>query len=375
MRSAWRSMRPGPRALLAAAALVVVVNVVVAGVTTVTGGSGPGGPTSSSYATGHDGLGAFAELLARRGHPVQRLRVSLARAALDPAATLVLADPRGVMPGESRALGRFLEAGGRLVAGGATSAPALRDLAGGGPEWDDATVRSARPLVPVAEVAGVATVEAAGTGAWAATGGFLPVLGGPEGVVAAVAHVGQGRAVALADVSPLHSRLLARADNAALGLGLVGEPGRPVTFSEAHHGYGRGTGLAALPSRWRWAFAGALVAALGWMWSRGRPFGPPDEVDRADPPARRAYADAMAAALARTGHPDAVVSPLRERARGRLAQRGGLPRDAPDDALRRVATDLGLAGEEVDALFRPCHGEREVVALGRAAARVLERGP
>ncbi len=79
----WRSMRPGPRALTAAVLLVIALNVLVGAVTVVTGGTGRGGPTSSSYATADDGLAAYAELLARRGHPVERLRVSLDRAALE----------------------------------------------------------------------------------------------------------------------------------------------------------------------------------------------------------------------------------------------------------------------------------------------------
>src|SRR6185295_14690682 len=39
----------------------------------VTGGT-PGGPRSSSYATGRSGLGAYAELLGKAGHPVSRSR-------------------------------------------------------------------------------------------------------------------------------------------------------------------------------------------------------------------------------------------------------------------------------------------------------------
>lgn len=367
---AWRSLRPGPRTLVGAIVVVIGLNLLVEGVEVVTGGSEPGGPTSSSYATGPDGLAAFAQLLVRRGHPVQQLRMSLDRAGLDPSLTLVVADPRGVTEAELGALAGFVAAGGRLVAAGSSAAPLLAGLPGGGPEWEDADVRTARPLVPAAEVAGVATVEAAGTGAWGRAGATLPVLGGTDGVLVTVAAVGQGRIVALADASPLQNRLLARADNAALAVAAVGEEGRTVAFAEAQHGYGRGSGVGAVPSRWRWAAAGGLLAALVWMWSRSRRLGPPDDIERSQPPPRRAYVDAMAGALARTRQPDVVVAPLRDRARRRLAERTGLPADAVDDDLRRAAEQLGLAPDEVDALFRPCRSDADAVAVGRAAARL-----
>ena len=365
----WRSMHPATRALVAVVALVIGLNLVIAGVTVVTGGSGPGGPTSSSYATAGDGLAAYAELLARNGHAVERVRTSLDKANLDPGTTLVLADPASVTPEEAEAIARFVGTGGRLVAAGRDAAPVLAGLPGGGPEWDGAGVRSARPLVPAPEVAGVAVVESAGAGSWEEAGGTLPLLGDRDRVLATVAAAGAGRVVALADASPLQNRLLARADNAAFALAVAGT-GRPVAFAEAQHGYGRGTGLGAIPARWRWALAGGFSAVVMWMWSRGRRLGPPDDIERTVPPARRAYVDAMAGALARTRQPDVVAAPLQERARRRLAVRAGLPPDAGDEDLRRVAAELQLPPEEVDALFRTCRTDEDVVAVGRALAQL-----
>ncbi len=374
----WRSMHPATRAVMAVVALIVGLNLVIAGATVATGGTGPGGPTSSSYATAGDGLAAYAELLARNGHAVERVRTSLDKATLDPGSTLVVADPAGVTPAELEAIARFVGAGGRLVAAGRDAAPVLAGLPGGGPEWGGAGVRSARPLVPAPEVAGVATVESAGDGSWNRAGGTLPLLGDADGVLATVAAAGAGRVVALADASPLQNRLLGRADNAAFALGIAGggRPGdiagarRPVAFAEAQHGYGRRTGVGAIPARWRWAMAGGFLAALVWMWSRGRRLGPPDDIERTPPPARRAYVDAMAGALARTRQPGVVAAPLQDRARRRLAIRGGLAPDAGDDDLRRVADELQLPPEEVDALFRTCRTDDDVVAVGRALAQL-----
>lgn len=370
MIEAWKALRPATRAIVGTLAVVLGLNLVTAGISTITGGSGPGGPVSSSYATGADGLAGYAELLARHGHAVTRLRTSLDTAALDPGSTVVLADPGDLGADEGRALSAFVGAGGRLVVAGRSAAPALAGLPGGGPTWGGAGFRQARPLLPVPEMAGVGTVESVGDGAWIESRGTLPVLGGADGVLVTVASVGAGRVVALADASPLQNRLLARSDNAALGLAVVGA-GRPVAFAEASHGYGRSTGLGALPARWRWAMAGGFLAALVWMWSRGRRLGPPDDVERSTPPPRHAYVEAMAGALARTRQRDAVVAPLQERACRRLAVRSGLPADAGETELRQAATQLHLPPADVDALFRPCRTDDDVVAVGRAMALLV----
>jgi hypothetical protein len=370
---AWRSMRPGARAAVAVVVLVLGLNLLVEGVTVITGGSGPGGPTSSSYATADDGLAAFAELLGRRGHPVRQLREPLDEAGLDPSWTVVVADPGAVGQEEGEALVAFLDAGGRLLLAGGTAAPLAEGLLGGAMEWDGGGTERARPLVPVPEVAGVSTVETAGGGHWSDAGASLPVLGDGDRVLATVASTGPGRVIAVADASPLQNRLLARADNAAFALATVGEPGRPVAFAEAPHGYGRQTGLGAIPSRWRWAAAVGFLAAVVWMWSRGRRLGPPDDVERAQAPPRRAYVEAMAAALARTRQPDVVVGDLQDRARRRLAERAGLPPDASDEELRRVARDAGLPAGQVDALFRPARTAGDALSVGRALAQLGER--
>jgi hypothetical protein len=229
--------------------------------------------------------------------------------------------------------------------------------------------------VPLPEAAGVAQVTTAGAGRWREAAGTLPVLAGGGGILATVASVGAGRVVAVADSSVLQNRRLARADNAAFALAVVGEAGRPVRFAELQHGYGRPTGLGAVPSRWRWALAGAVLAALAWMWSRGRRLGPPDLVERDVPPPRRAYVDAVAATLARARQPEVTVRSLRARARRRLAERAGLPADAADEALREAAVRLSLPADEVDALFRPAPAPADLVAVGRALARLGERRP
>ena len=367
----WRALHPVVRLVLFAVAALVGLNLALAGLEAVTGGSAPGGPSSSSYATGPEGLAAYADLLGQHGHPVSRLRARLDRSRLDPGTTVLVADPTRVRPAETAALARFVRRGGRLLASGEGSGPALRRLLGPGLEWAPGGGSVARPVTPVPEVSGVSSVRADGPGSWRQAGPTLPVLEGREGAtVATVASLGRGRIVALADPSLWQNRQLGSADNAALALAAAGEAGRPVRFAEAHHGFDAREGFDAIPPRWKWAMAAALLATLAWMWSQGRRLGPPEQLAPDLPPPRRAYVDALAASLARTRQPADAIEPLQATARRLVARRAGLPDDADADALRRAARRLGLAEAEVAALFVAATTTEDVMAAGRALAHL-----
>ena len=370
----WRALRPWAKFLLAAGTALLAFNVGVSVLNTITGGSGPAGPTSSSYATSPTGLAALAELLADHGHPVRRIRTTLDRATLDPGATLVLADAGAGGPAELDAVGRFVVAGGRLVVTGTGAADLVGALAGTGPDPSGRSATPAEPLVVAREVAGVEEVVGDGNGAFTAdTGAALPLLGSPRAVLAAVAAVGRGRVVALADTSPWHNRHLDEADNAAFALAVFGEAGRAVHFAEAPHGYGTAEGLGAFPPAWKWAAAIGVLAVLVAMWAKGRRLGEPELLERELPPPRRTYVDAMASTLARSKQPAEAQAALQAAARRRLAHRAGLGPDASDDALRQAALRAGLTEEEIDGLAAPPAGEHGVVGAARALAR-LEGG-
>ncbi len=230
----------------------------------------PSGPEGSSYATAPEGAAAYAELLQRSGHPVRRVRTPLAERPLDAGTTLIVLDPEGVVPDEARAIGRFVRAGGRLVAAGA-SVGWLDGVLDSPPTWAPAPPGRARVVVPAPETAGVTTVAFAEGGRWGSLGGTLPILATPAGPVAAVARSGAGRAVLLADAAPLYNDRLAAADDAAFALNLAGGGRRPVAFLETVHGFGEETGLAALPARALWVLAGLALAALAFVWSIARP--------------------------------------------------------------------------------------------------------
>lgn len=276
----------------------------------------PEGPAESSYATTPGGVAAWAELLTRAGHPVGRLRRSLAAARLPVSATLVVLGAERLTAAEGRSLARFVRGGGRLVIGGGDPTVTLAALLADPPRWSGAGPREFGVAPGTAgslpDVAGVGTVISAGEGAWPvrAEGAALVSRGGAGLLL--VGRLGRGRTDLLADPSVVENRLLASADNAKLALDLAGESRRPVLFAEALHGFGAATGLSALPGRWWLTLAGLMVAASAWALARGRRLGPPEPPAPAGAPPRSGYVDALAGALLRARDPEGVSKLARE---------------------------------------------------------------
>jgi hypothetical protein len=366
-------MGTGKRIVTVVVGAFLLFNATVFGIQLVTGGADPGGPRSSSYTTDDDGIRAWADLLALRGRRVTRLRETLADADLDPDATLVVADPDRLETDDQEAVARFLAGGGRLVLVGSFSAPLL------GPDVAWESDGAERVEVGGDDAGDARVLEGDGRGSF--TGdlgpGIEPVGTGDNLVVVAAGPAAGGRVVAVADSSLLHNDHLAEADNAAFALALAGDADRPVHFLESVHGYGAASGLGALPQAAKSTLIGLLVAALVGVWCAGQRFGPPEERARRLPPPRRAYVDAMAVSLARSGDPVSAVEPLRRSARQAWADRLTPARTDPATAARgdgpldpQAAAAAGLGPDELAALDRPSSSADGLLALGRAAARL-----
>jgi hypothetical protein len=343
---------------------LVVVDLALRLLGTLTGGT-PGGPRSSSFATSRLGLAAYADLLGRAGHRIDQVRSPPHAARLSSADTVVLLDPPSVARRDALALRAFVASGGRLVAGGGDDGW-LGDLLRAPPLGLGPGVR----IATAHGLGGARRIVTAGTAAWTGLGAARPLVTGDGRTVVAEAALGRGRVYLLADPSPLQNRLLGTADDAALGLALAGPSGRPVEFLETYHGYGRSSGLAALPLAWKLLLGGLALAALVYMVARGRRLGPPQPEGRELPPPRRAYVDSLAAVLARTRKHDDAVEPVRRHARETVLRRTGLPADADDDALRVAARRLGLDDREASALSEPVRTDEDVLAVGRVLARI-----
>jgi hypothetical protein len=346
---------------------LIVVNLVAQGIDRAVGGDQPGGATGSSYATAPDGLAAFSTLLTHYGYEIQQRRGALSDHPLPANATVFVLDPLAVTNTDAVTLLQFVENGGRLVIGG--GAPFyLRDFRDRPPTWQRDGLASWTFIGP--RFANVRDIEAAGIGAWSSPGSGSTIVGTDDRALLTHEQVGNGEMFFLADASPLENAFLGTGDNAAFGLALAGDPSRPVIFPEGTHGYGASRGLAALPNRWKVALILVAVAALAFVWSRARRFGPPDRAARDLPPARAEYVEALSITLERTHDQAGALLPAQRWARARLAARAGLGAQPNDEELAHAARSFGCTSEETLALLAPVSDDASILALGRAVARV-----
>lgn len=361
------------RAALIVAAVVVALNLMAVAIEALV--PSPSGPASSSFATSRGGVAAYAALLERNGREVSRVRAGIGNATLDPGATVVLLDPDVLVESEIEALTAFVEDGGRLVSAAREPEALLEGLLGSdAPSFTEDGPRRWTDLTPAPESGGAEEVLTAGRGSFSDPGAAQPVVSTRGGGALAVSReIGDGEAVLLADASPLQNRLLARGDNAALGLGLAGDRGAPVAFVEAVHGYGQGRGLGALPGSWKLALVGMGLGALLFLLSHARRLGPPDPPAPEPAPSRGAYVDALGEILNRTGDSAAATEILRENARELLAERHGPAAVADSEALRASALRAGMTADEAEALAGEGDGETVLLAAGTGLSRLRDR--
>ena len=333
---------------------------------------GPGGATSSSYATSADGLAAYAEVLQHTGRRVGQLRGKVGDAQLDPAQTVIALDPNQLTSADGAKLKAFVQGGGQLVAGGSNPGRWLSELIRDPPSWSSDGLPEARPLAPALGIQGVSSVVTAGGGSFTSPGQTTPVLGARRGALVTTAREGAGQITLLADASPLQNAYIAQADNAALGDRLAGTPGRAVTFLEGIHGYGTGTGLAALPARWKWTLTGLLLAAVALIAARFRRLGDPEPPPGMPVPPRRAHVEALGVALQRTKRPSAAAAPVVAHARELVMRRAMLDPNSKRDAIITAARTLGLEPDEARAVAGDAERstESDLLAAGRALARL-----
>ncbi len=365
--AATRATGPWARLPIAAKVVVVVlaaalaVNLFARFIDDSTGGSGsPGGRPVSSYATQPDGIAAYADLLGREGHPVERTRQQIAKQIFDPTTTVVVLEPDTLDANDVGVLLAFVVNGGRLVVGG-TQPAYLGALGAAPPEWSPGGPDSWNVVDP--SLAPITRIAGAGAGRFVTAGAGTAIVGNGVDALVVQSRVGRGTIDFVADSSPFQNRYLASADNAALALTLAGEPGRTVVFPEFVHGYGPARGLAAIPTDWKIALVVLALAALVLMWARGRRLGPPEDESRPLPPPRAAYVDALGSTLARTHRPAPALEIVARTVRARVGER------AERDEFARRAKVFGLSQEEIDAVLAPITDEH-VLALGHALSRV-----
>ncbi|MGC3997262.1 MAG: hypothetical protein QM767_07035 [Anaeromyxobacter sp.] len=323
-------------------------------------------PLPAGESTGPRGLAALRTTLQAAGTAVLR------RGPGDPpapgAAVVILAAPRAPLDeAEAAALLAGAEGGATLVwALGPAPQPALArrlGLSTSGP----GTLRTASGLAPHPLV-GDLQLPAAGPALQATWPGALPVSGLPGAATALSLPVGRGELLVLSGPEPLENAHLADGDALTLALRL-GSRG-PVALDER---FLRPPGETPPSRRALLTAAGQLLlAALVWLWARGRRLG---AIRRAPAegaaPSGAGHAASLGALYARAGDEPALAAQTWRLLRQRLEQRAGLSARLEDaDAARRLAARCPLAAEALTrgAAALSAGGRGTLLRVTRAAA-------
>lgn len=230
--------------------------------------------------------------------------------------------------------------------------------------------------------------------------------GGGQVLLAAIdTAANSGRIAFLASMDPFVNDAITESDNALLALRLAGAANSTVVLVErsasgagAENGSGSGsgsgesgtgqsgagesggeatppvdqppTGLSALPFAWKFALVALGIALVLLAIARGRRNGPPNQPDRALPPRRVGFVDAMAANFAHAHDEANAASTLVDRARAEVIRSAGLGADAPDDEIVAGAETLGLDAAQAQLLRRGSAAHTDVILAARLTTRL-----
>jgi hypothetical protein len=357
-RTAWRGLDDRLRAVIAIVAALMILVVALAFVDRATRGRQPGTTESrgSARSTADDGARAFRTLLGRYGVATRDQAGALPR-DLPADTTLVVLDGEFPSAREIARARAFVARGGHLVLAGPDAA-----------EW--VGLRSVGTTTR-----GPAEVRESVAGrSYRVRIGSEPRWITPDGSrLVRTERIGRGRVTLVSTSAPFRNTELARADNAAFALAVVGDG--PVVFAEGAHGLSAATGFAAVPTGWRIALFGTPLALLLAAIARGRRIGGAEPAGRPFAPARRESVDLLGTAYERSRQPEIALAAVGCRVRDDLRRRLDLPADAPPEAVRAAAVRAGWDAPTIDAAFVAPTDREQVLALGRALARTRKGTP
>lgn len=321
------------------------------------------GPFGSSFVTTEEGVGAWHDLLSELGRSTERSRAPLTEVVLPTDTTVVLVDPtEGLDAAYASALLDHAESGGRVVLVGVANVARLFDL-----DLDlTRTVQDDAP-VPGGLTGGVGAVDARSDARYA-LGDLEAVVGDARSALVARAVRGDGDVIVVADPWLFSNADIGLADNAVLAVRLTGSA--DVVFDEYVHGFGLDQGVSGLAESVVTFVVVGVIAALLGMWAVGKRLGPPEQQQRALPPPRSEYLEAVGRSLEHAGDDDAY-DVLRTRALRHVHRIGnryvGLSRA---EQQRKAALQLGLTEADMALLEIAPRGRDAIGRVARVAAEI-----
>lgn len=333
-----------------------------------------GDERGSSFSAGPLGARA-AYLTLGQGYRVARSLEPVTAVTHDPRHTvLVLASPSSAPSDQDRrALQRFIERGGIVLASGAIGAdflgghaeedtflPSVAPPTFHAPEIPSPLSAGARPIAMRSEVSDV-HLDAA----------YVTVYGSDPGGVVRTARVGAGRAIWWAGSSPLSNGAIAESGNLELLMNALGpREARVVLWDEHYHGHARSlwSYTTATPLGWGLAQFGLMAAAALATYSRRRGPVRPKVVDARTSPME--FVETLGGLYEQARAASASVAAAHARLRRLLLAATGLPPSTSGDALAR-AVDARLGIPEAETRNVLAEAERAATDPSIAAAEGL----
>jgi hypothetical protein len=324
------------------------------------------GPPLDPSSSGRLGTRALVLLLEDLGADVS---VREGPPASDDDVVLVLSD--ALEDDQRAAVRRHVEAGGRLVVADPSSS--LQPF----PVGDPLRARTLRRGCDVPALADVQTVDPVGGIGFDVAAPGTPCFPGEGGAFVAVADDGPGTVVGIGGAGALTNSSLGEVDNAVLAAALLApEPGTRVAILRPAAVGGGSRSLSDLIAP---GVKGALlqlgVAFLLYALWRARRLGQPVPEAQPVPLAASELVVAVGNLLQQAGRRDQAGALLRADLRRRLAERLGLPLDAPPEVVATTAAArTGMPVERLRAALAPVPlaGDEELVALSAEVAAVEE---
>ena len=320
----------------------------------------------SSYATHADGARAAYLLLKALGYQVDRSFEPVATLRYAPEQTLlVLASPLETPSDQDvRALRRFIERGGRVLATGSAGAAFLP----GAPRPTSKSVdpRLGRPrrqdrALPGAITDGVKSIDMPAAAApLPVNSPFVVVYGTDQAPAVLTARLEKGDAVWWAGSTPLANGAIGRPGYVELLVNTLGPPGdRRIVWDEFYHGHTRSFWSYLSETPFFFALlqlAGVAGLAVFSLSRRRRPIRLPVVEARTSP---LEFVDTMGGLYERARASAGALSTVYAHVRRRLLTALGLPPATDDERLAAVAAErLGLERAELS----------ETLSKARAAA-------
>jgi hypothetical protein len=326
-------------------------------------------PSSRSTASG----GAMAAYLLLEASEYRVSRWEQSPVALsDPSGTtLILAEPGGApSAAELDAVGRFLRAGGRVIATGPTGALFIAGSASPA-AFDDSGWHQVNAAAPSSFSNAAPEITLAIAAVWSPDVAATPLYVSREGqTVVAHMRVGRGDAMWWAAATPLSNAGLAERGNVEFFLASLGPPAaRRVLWDEYFHGDRRSITGTILGSPAKWLLAQFAIVALVIAATYVRRSGPVLALPAPSRLSSLEFVRTIGALYERAHATPVVLEAAEERARDRIARRFGVPVRSTIEQIEHAARGRASAGvAAIGAALRTVDGARRRPALAAQTA-------